>query len=29
VAGRFERNELVAVKRRAESGIRFLYHLAH
>ena len=29
VAGRFELNELVAVKRCAESGIRFPYHLAH
>ena len=28
-AGRFDLNELVAVKQRAESGIRFLYHLAH
>jgi hypothetical protein len=27
-AGRFDLNELVAVKQRAESGIRFLYHLA-
>ncbi len=28
-AGRFELNELVAVKQRAESGIRFLHQLAH
>ena len=28
-AGRFDLNELVAVKQRAESGIRFLHRLAH
>ncbi len=28
-AGRFDLNELVAVKQRAESGIRFIYELAH
>ena len=27
-AGRFDLNELVAVKQRAESGIRFLHYLA-
>lgn len=28
-SGRFDLNELVAVKERAESGIRFLHRLAH
>ena len=28
-AGRFDLDELVAVKERAESGIRFLHHLTH